>query len=221
MQSKWIKKDSNDTLVLMFMGWACDEGMLESVNFEHCDMLSFFDYSGDLSKVEVEDYSKYKRVVLLAWSFGVWVSDFLFASGKLPRVDAAMAMNGTVTPIHKTHGIHPTNFRLTVKGLERVGLSKFYDKISTENPINQCTRDIKVQIDELKNLEQWSLHEYNSTLKWDLALIGYKDSIFNPKNMQNYWNSVGTQIINGESIEHYPFNKEGMGVINRFLDESK
>ncbi|MFI3268071.1 MAG: DUF452 family protein [Rikenellaceae bacterium] len=221
MQNKWIKKDSNETLILMFMGWACDEDMIKDVDFEGCDMLCFFDYTGDLNDVKIEDYSGYKRVVLLAWSFGVWVADYFHAKGFLPNVDAAMAMNGTVKPIHNKFGIHELNFKLTVRGLERVGLSKFYDKISAETPINPCKRDIKVQIEELKNLEIWSSKEYVSTLTWNLALIGQKDLIFSPKNMQNYWDIVGTKFINGKTVEHYPFNDEGLSVINNFLDESK
>lgn len=218
MQSKWIKKDSNDTLILMFMGWACDEGMLEGVNFENCDILSFFDYSGDLNCVEVEDFSRYEHIVIVAWSFGVWVADFLSAKGLLPKVEKAMAINGTVKPIHNDYGIREVNFRLTVKGLERVGLSKFYENICSEKSVNCCKREDIAQINELKNLEIQSKQEYNPVLVWDLALVGLKDVIFNPKNMINYWDSVGVKVVKCENVEHYPFSEEGLKVINSFLD---
>lgn len=221
MKSCWIKKEGNKNLILMFGGWACDEDMFKHIEFNGYDMLSFFDYSDDLTSVKIDDYNNYDKVTILAWSFGVWVADFLYSKNILPNISHAYALNGTLKPINDKYGIKEKSFMLTVKGLERVGLSKFYERICSDMPINVCKRDIKIQISELKNLQLLSTVSYGSTLKWDGALVGGRDTIFPAENIENFWIDRGVKVVINENIEHYPFCVKGVEIINNFLDESK
>lgn len=221
MQNKWIKKNSSNTLMLLFLGWACDENMVKGLNFGNRDILCFFDYSCDLSDVKINNFSEYERIELVAWSFGVWVSDFLYSKGVLPHINSALALNGTPKPIDNNYGIHELNFRLTVKGLQRVGLSKFYERISSDMPINECQRAITQQIEELKNLEILSKQQYTPSLNWNHALISSRDVIFPPESMLNYWSESSVDYTIAQNTEHYPFSVEGMSIINDFLSNAR
>lgn len=220
MQSKWINKENNDTLILIFMGWACDEQIIRDLRFKDSDIVCFFDYSDEVLDLKVDkQLNGYKNVVMLAWSFGVWVADFLYAKKCLPNIDRAYALNGTLKPIDNDYGIHEVSFRLTIKGLERVGLSKFYERMSSDTQLNQCSRSLKEQTDELKNLQRLSTQVYTSKLSWNGAMVGRKDLIFPPEKIENFWVENNVEVFNDENIEHFPFCKNGLKIINYMLNE--
>ena len=90
MKQYLINKNS-DELLLFFTGWGCDEYEFEHLESE-CDVLLLYDYS-DLSFNF--DFSKYKKINLIAFSAGVFVASiFDFSSFKIYKIDKKIAISG-------------------------------------------------------------------------------------------------------------------------------
>ena len=71
-----------------------------------------------------EELSAYKEVTVVAWSLGVFVATLALAGLRLPIV-RAVAINGTLFPMHDTLGIPPKIFLGTLENLSEEGRKRF------------------------------------------------------------------------------------------------
>ncbi len=100
-------------LLLFFAGWGMDSALAEHL-WAHddkegfgMDILAFHDYGSlEISPGIREHFESYSKITLIAWSLGVWAA----AHAALPRVDRAVALNGTLRPLSERYGISPEVF---------------------------------------------------------------------------------------------------------------
>lgn len=204
MQESWlIQEESNADLVIFMLGWAATPNAVLHLRPQGCDVLACYDHR-ELAPLDPARFTRYRRIYLFAWSFGVWVAEQ--CCRELPLYKA-VALNGTPFPVDDRWGMRLRVVLRTMQGLARVGMNPFNEKTYgglryiPEGPY--ADRSIEEKIDELTFLAERSKADSAAHLKWDAAYIATKDEIFPPDKMRDYWHSVGL----GTEFEsyHYPF----------------
>lgn len=215
MQETWLKQEGSQDLILYVLGWGTSPNAVYPIAHpEGFDVLCICDYA-DWHELEPERFSKYRRIYLFAWSFGVWVSEQCCA--KLPLYKA-IALNGTPFPVSKEYGMRLRVVKRTVQGLARVGIGAFQEKAfgpNAELPVGPYPeRSIQALVDELDILAEASEHNTPENIAWDMAYIATKDEIFRPINMEAYWATRGL----GTSFESYHFPFTHHSIVLNHLD---
>ena len=185
MKTKLISNNS-DELIIFLSGWGCDDGQFKNVSCRR-DLLLCWDYSS----MEFEfDFSPYKKVWLIAYSAGVFAAGFI--KDKLPKLAAAIAVNGNPLSMDKYYGIPPETIA-KFKGLNYDNYMAFrrdYLVISDEELalFNQCpsSRSFESCFKEFDNIELLSANPY-PVLHFDCAIISECDKIFNPERQKEYF----------------------------------
>ena len=201
MREHWIKKTGAPDLLLLVLGWAADEHIAEHVAPEGYDVLCTFDYR-DLRPLEASLATPYRRVVLAAWSFGIWAAETICRN--IPP-DRAIALNGTPYPVDDRLGIPRRAMSVTLKGIRRSGTEAFerktyaehYERIAARRPV----RTNEELCDELSALCERSAAPYTPHIGWDRAVVGLRDEIFPVPNMLACW---GDKAVTAD-LPHYPF----------------
>lgn len=201
-----IQDNNSEELIVFFNGWGMDPKSLQHLDAEGKDVLTFYNYSSEVSLPEIS-LKEYKKVYLVAWSMGVFIANQLASQLKL-KIEKSIALCGSPYPVHNEYGISVKIFDITCKGLRLAGTDKFFKQmfIGLENPLfNKPERELMEQITELENLKKVSIDAEKEVFSWDVAVVGIKDRIFPAKNLLSYWEGK-TKLIK-DSIPHYPFDK--------------
>ncbi len=159
---------------------------------------------GELAELE-RSIDQYPYRLLVAWSFGVWAAERLFAG---TRFDRAVAVNGTPLPADETAGIGARRLAVTLRGIEKGGLGQFNRKAYGQHAglaeEAQSERSPAALTNELSTLVSLSAVPYLPARDWTLAVVGRQDGIFPPENMLRYWGGRAREV----NSPHYPFGDE-------------
>ena len=202
MQQHWIKKSNNRELILFILGWASDYKCVEHIDIDGYDTYAIYDYVDGFDKLDSSQFTQYDKITLIAWSFGVYVSEQITNDLNISK---CIAINGTPFPVHNTKGIEAKRVAITIRGLAKNGCTEFLKRTygdsyhKMKDVVEPRTTEQNVKELELLYIE--SQKEYTPHIKWDLAIIGSDDLIFSPKNMTTYWGLKG-QVV---PLPHYPF----------------
>ncbi len=202
MQQYWVKKSDNKNLILFVLGWASDYGCIEHIDINGFDTYAVYDYTDGFDSLDKSLFEQYNNITLMAWSFGVYVSEQIT---KDLTISKSLAFNGTPYPVHITKGLEPKRVSITIRGLAKNGCTEFLKR--TYGGAYQKMQDIveprttEQNVKELELLYTEAQKEYTPHINWDLAIIGSEDLIFSPKNMTTYWGLKG-QVV---PLPHYPF----------------
>lgn len=196
----------SEELILFFCGWGMDEKPFNPLKTS-CDVLFVYDYA-DLALDF--DFSSYKRITLIAFSYGVFMAGFL--KDVLPECDLKIAVNGTLKPVDDEFGIPHKIFTLTLENMTELTALKFREKLFADKSElaifnkNLPDRDMTSSKAELAALKSYFLANKNIEFEYDKVLIGEKDRIIPAKNQKNFWQSNnGQKIITAENEGHFSF----------------
>lgn len=201
MHHTWLKRSGNRDLVLFILGWASTPNAVCHIDPPGCDVLALYDYT-DMQLPELP--TGYRRIYLIAWSFGVWAAEQLCR--RLPLYKA-IALNGTPYPVDERYGMRLRVVMRTMQKIARTGAELSRDP--AQNPTRYmpagpyADRSAEEKIAELARLAEWSRESSSAGLPWTQAYIGDADEIFPPERMWAYWQSVGLGI--SFHSFHYPF----------------
>ena len=188
MKQYLINKNS-DELLFFFTGWGCDEYEFEHLQSKF-DVLLLYDYS-DLNFNF--DFSKYKKINLIAFSAGVFVASiFNFSSFKIHKIDKKIAISG-----------NPYLFD------EHLGLSKEIQELLykvNENNADEFARNYLIKTDEewekfhhskrtiesckkeFNNLKElYKTNKQNIIDIYNEAIFGEDELIFNISSQKEYY----------------------------------
>ena len=222
MQSHWVRKQDNTSLIIFVLGWAADHRVVEHIAPEGYDVACLYDYRdftpgtvsdpafplnlGSVAAVldEISGVS-YADRYLFAWSFGVWAAERIFGNSGIAFTGIA-AFNGTPFPVNERFGIEPRRMAITLRGLKEGGMDVFnrraygstYEKYSAV----LSPRTTEENAAELETLVESSVLEYMPSLSWSEAVVGGGDLIFPPENMLRYWGPRAKSL----PLPHYPFD---------------
>lgn len=207
MQTHW-KITGSRKLILFFSGWAMDENPTLSLEAEHADICTCFDYH-DLKTDAFDKWKLYDEIVLIAWSTGVWAADQIV--GKMDLcINNAIAINGTPTTVDDLTGIPRPIFEGTYQNLNSQTMAKFQRRMVgsaaafAEFTAFAPTRHLEEQKSELRSIMDVDFNtQQTGFIRWKKAIIGKNDAIFPPQNQLRYWENR-TKIIEVE-MPHFPF----------------
>lgn len=209
MQFHWLNKQNNSKLIIFFAGWSFDENPFKFLACENFDVLIVYDYS--TIDENIEKFTSYKEINLIAWSMGVFVAYLL--KDKLPKFNKKIAINGTPLPVNDEFGIPIKPFLLTLRHA-RTGLEgKFYQNIfDTKEEFEKYStmsvnRSIENRETELKSLyDKIRSAEINYNRFYDKALISSRDKIIPTKNQINFWqNNAEIEMLESGHFPYYNF----------------
>lgn len=213
MKHHWFKRDGREELVLFFSGWgtdACHAGRFFRDSLADGfagDMLAFYDYTALTPEIDLQaDLSLYRRITLIAWSFGVWAARAV----PLPAIDAAVALNGTLFPVDPLRGIHPDIFQATLDGYGEESRRRFEGRMCRTPEVltlfRECSssRTTEDQKNELLSLQYcFSGPTLQPGWEYGHAFIGGRDAIFPPACQDAAWDATPRTLI--AAMPHYPF----------------
>jgi len=212
MEGHWAKNDGDRNLTVFLNGWGMDACILEQAPPpDGWDMLMFYDYTRlDTAPDLAPLVAPYDRVVLVAWSMGVWAAGESFAVSA-GIFDRAVAVNGTAKPIDARYGISPDVYRATMDGFSEETRRAFYRRMCHSRDTLRrfiaappC-RSVESQREELAAILHRSRKEADTAAyPFDEAFVGTKDRIMLAENQKRFWSSVDTPCT-VRDMPHYPF----------------
>lgn len=208
MEKRWLVKEENPDLILFALGWACDPQSVAHIRPAGYDILCTYDYRR-LSLLPPSETENYRHVYLLAWSFGVRVSESIFRNIRFRKT---IALNGTPHPVSNRFGIPVKPFLLTLRGIRSAGTEAFerrtYGKYYPIAAAWSPSRPLEEKAEELESLYRLAEEKTDTPFAWDAALVGSKDLIFPPENQLACWQELypATRVTLAEGMPHYPFS---------------
>ncbi len=209
MQYHWLHRNGSDRLVLFFCGWGSDYRPFERIASGNCDVACFYAYhTGD-----IPDWhgllAPYRERHVVSWSMGVLQAEIAL-QGIRGSITSALAVNGTLLPVHDRFGIPCAAYQQTIDQFSEPALRKFIQKMCRERSVIQAynehipQREIREQQEELIYHQQQSqAHGREQTGLFSRAIIGSSDMIFPFENMRNFW--AGKTLVEETEHQHFPF----------------
>lgn len=184
-------------LILFFNGWGMDSNIVENLICDDCFEVHCLNYPYIVNNL---DFSKYKKIYVIGWSFGVYyASKFLLENNELNC--ASIAINGVPYIIGK-YGISSKMFRFTLETLSLDNLKKFYTNM--ELPLEYFCKT--PNLNKLKTeLENILYNSPNSHYTFDKVFLGEHDRIIPYSKQLKFYEKEASTIITLQ-CSHYPFN---------------
>lgn len=174
------------------------------------DILFFYDYA-DLGLDFKIDFGNYKKITLIAFSYGVFMAALL--KNSLPQIDLKIAVNGTLSPVDDEFGIPEKIFRLTLENMTEFTALKFREKLfSSKEHLsifnkNLPNRDMQSSKAELSALKGYFLSNKNLDFDYDKVLISESDRIIPAKNQKAFWqNYKNVHTVDSGHFLFYEFD---------------
>lgn len=183
MKFKWLSRGAGDTATVFFAGFACDAAILSKCSLPKTDVCVVFDYR-DFSLSE--NFSRYAKVRIVAWSFGVKVADV--ATADWANVVSRIAICGSTFPVDDTLGIPRAVFEKTLENFDAAGVEKFYKRVCgarnfAQNRAILCSRTPDELRDELRSCGRFFDADHTVKSRWDCAFACVGDKIFPTRNL--------------------------------------
>lgn len=207
MQTIWLHRHHRPTLIVFFAGWASDPTPFSPLLAQRADVLFCFDYRTTHADVDLgRIVEAYRKVVVVAWSFGVAMANKLCVPFAHKLADA-VAVNGTLSPVDDRCGIAVQVFEGTLQNLSEPNLQKFNRRMFSlpahraVYEANLPQRSFSEVADELSALGMRSEPCENRIFK--RAVVGQHDLIFAFRNQLNAWGNTVPVTVVGQG--HFPF----------------
>jgi biotin synthesis protein BioG len=215
MKTAWLRKEGAEELLLFFNGWGMDRRIGEYLLGESlaegfdADVLLCYDYSTLVPEPDVmREVSRYCRITILAWSFGVWVAQHI----ELPPIERAIAINGTLHPVNAEKGINHQVFQATLATYSEKSRSRFnrrmcgtgevLDLFSGMSP-DRAAADQREELERLQ--EHFLIQDSTGSAPWryDHVIIGGRDLVFPAEQQYHAWRGIPQTVI--ADMPHFPF----------------
>lgn len=196
MEFRWLKRAGASEAVVVFGGWAVGPG-----SFGHLDGSEDVLFASDYRDLDADlpDISAYRRVSLLAWSFGV----ASYAHWQLERPDPfarKTGVNGSLTPVNRKTGIPPEAFKKTLENLNPAAYQMFLTRVfGSRQPVAEI--DIEARQAELLAVEA---RGEAPPVRFGRIWIGSQDKIFPPANLARAWEGHAVRHVDAP---HAPFRR--------------
>ena len=205
----YLENNKSGNLILFFCGWGMDETPF-SVMKNESDILYVYDYTTpDFPEF---DFSKYKSVKLLSFSYGVYAG----AIAKLPenlKIDERVAINGTLMPVDDRYGVPVRQFELTEK-MDSASVVKFRQRLFGGKKAGEHfeifehhlpKRSAKSCTDELLGMKQYVPQISVPQKTFDKIYVAKHDRCVPTRNQLNFWQKAGVNNIIELETGHFPF----------------
>lgn len=203
MKTKLIENNSID-LVIFLAGWGCDDVQFKNTTCSK-NLLLCWDYS------DLEfgfNFSPYKRIDLIAYSAGIFVSGLI--QNKLPKLNSKIAINGNVKIFDGYFGIS----KFVLDFMHNLNLDNYMDfrrkfLVNSEEELKDFNKNSSVRTfesceNELKALQNYYA-KYNPTFEYDVAILSENDKVFVPNHQKEYYKNKYVELKNNAHNVFYTF----------------
>lgn len=209
MNTFFLNKKS-DNLIIFMLGWGMDERPLRPLfkTKSSSDILFLYDYSKINDFDFTTDFNKYKNIVLISFSCGVYMASLL--KEKLPQCSLKIAINGTLNLFNESKGV-PKKSLEVMHNMSQGNYMEFREKylVSSKAELdlfnrNQPFRNFENSFYELNMLQEYFKKHNKNTFEYDFAVISENDRILLTENQVRFWESANTpyRMVQGG---HFPF----------------
>lgn len=217
MKYEWLKKQSAQQLIIIFSGWGFSSAvfghLLKGEGTDKYDVLFVSDYRS--LTMQLPEISSYQECFVIAWSFGV--SAFATWLSGLPqnqqqeyqkRFDCCIAVNGSMNPIDRHHGIPEVIMQKTIDSLSQESFESFASRCFGDFA---QPKDMHIDIIQKKQeLEKILSRDHKIITIWDIVWIARHDKIFASKNLNRAWQDYNENCLEEALIQycdapHAPF----------------
>ncbi len=207
LQLKHINNDST-SLIIFFCGFYTDYNCFLEFDNKKSDILFVYDYSDmDLDDLKYFDFSFYTQIDLIAYSYGVWASNFVYNQNILPEINSSTALCGTFYPINNQYGVSEKIYGLMLNSLNSSTIEKFEKnmQVGSNSPIDikKADRTIENLKDELVNIQKLSATKLDKEFEFDKVVVAKKDRIIPHSSQMNFW--ANHRNIVELNCSHFPF----------------
>lgn len=189
-----------------------DEHPFTPLESHEWNILMLYDYADLIPDQDLQKlFGAYKKIVLVAWSMGVWAGQQLFYPF-LSELTASLAINGTLCPIDDQLGIPEDIVRGTLANLDEKQRLKFYHRMCRDRVLyrsflnNQPLRSVESQRRELAALLETARDGSREKSIYNCAVVSEHDRIMPTKNQLNFWPEKIVRRVDGS---HFLFNAYG------------
>lgn len=188
MKQYLINKNS-DELLLFFTGWGCDEYEFEHLESK-CDVLLLYDYSNLNFNF---DFSKYKKINLIAFSAGVFVASiFNFSRFKIHNIDKKIAISGNPYLFDEHLGlskeIQELLYNVNESNADEFARNYLIKTDEAWEKFHYSKRTIESCKKELNNLKElYKTNKQNIIDIYNEAIFGEDDPIFNVSSQKEFY----------------------------------
>jgi len=214
MQCKFIDKENNRRLIVVFAGWAMDSAPFAGLHRPGYDIMVVWDYRDFL--LDWSCVAPYDEICVVAWSLGVYAAAVACAS-IAARVTLRLAVNGTLSPVDALKGIPPKVFRGTLNGLDERNLVKFYRRVAgsrdayrrfAENMPQRSVEELKI---ELEGFLPRDFFAPELDTRFDRAIISRDDAIFPVASQWRAWEGTPRVMVDGAHLPDF------QAILDRFV----
>ena len=205
----YLRDNNSDNLILFFCGWGMDENPFSILKSDY-DILFVYDYvTPDFPEF---DFSKYKSVKLLSFSYGVYAGAIANLPNNLKN-DTRVAINGTLIPVDDKLGVPVRQFELTEK-MDSDSVVKFRQRLFGGEKAqdhfeifeqNLPQRSAKSCTEELLGMKKYVPKITASKKVFDKVYIASHDRCVPTRNQRNFWLMMEAENIINLETGHFPF----------------
>jgi len=121
-----MHRHSRQALIVFCNGWGMDDRPFRHLEADRCDVLMLWDYRQMTPVPDIVALAgQYAEIYLVGWSMGVWAGQRMFSPVR-EHFQAAIAVNGTLCPIHDRFGIPEATIAGTLRNFSEVSRDKLY-----------------------------------------------------------------------------------------------
>ena len=209
MKTVFLHRSGSDELLIFFNGWSRDESDVSALSAP-CDVLEVHDYTDLNSSVLFQSIKPYSRLRLAAWSLGVWAAAAVFESSAV-HFESALALNGTLHPVHPEYGIAPEIFDGTIANwLDSAARERFLRRMTGSaagvQRLPQIARMPEEQRNELVSIRNAASERPVPRNPYTRAVLGKKDRIIPFASQERFWTGQGIPAA-AVDLPHYPFDR--------------
>jgi biotin synthesis protein BioG len=153
---------------------------------------------------------------------GVWAGQQVFSEYK-DAFSAAIAINGTLSPIDDQYGIAPETIRATIDNFDEKGRKKFYQRMCRERKLlkaflkHQPKRDLEDQKNELIALQNRVKPVADISQLYTNVIVATDDYIMPTRNQLQFWPEKRVKKVDGSHFLFYSFGSWDE-LLNGWLD---
>lgn len=211
MKAQWLLQKDRPELVVFFNGWGMDPRPVAHLGSDRYDVLELHAYASRvLPREAAAAWPRYQAVHVVAWSLGVWMAQTV--QDQLPaHTRLALAVNGTLQPVHDLHGIAPRIFRSTLSGWSAGLRERFYANMFNGAFLSQrfLAQVPERTVDDQRQELEWLASEIRRQRQpaagclFNSVLISKRDVIFLSRNQVRFWSGRCPHRILPSG--HFPF----------------
>lgn len=185
--------------IYFFNGWGMDNNILNtienSINYE-IEVINF------PYEIDKKEFSKYKEIIFLAWSFGVYYLNKFLNENESIKYLKAIGINGIPETIGK-YGINEKMFNMTLNTLTPENLLKFYENMDFDKENFKNGKDFESIKQELIYFKE--NYQNNISNKIDFYYIGKYDRIIPSQRQEKFCQekNIKYKVVD---CGHYPFS---------------